>query len=71
MTKFLKLIGSRLMISHRHRTVRQSMIFLFTNILLLAGLIFLIEIALILLGVGDIFIPPTLQITKFLKSIFF
>lgn len=71
MKKLLTLIGSRLMISHRHRTVRQSIIFLFTNILLLAGIVFLVEIALILLGIGDIFIPLTVHITKFLKSLFF
>lgn len=69
MGKLLLLIGQRLMISNRNRSVRQSLIFIFTNILLLAGIIFTVEIVLILCGVGDVFLPMTYKAIKFLKDL--
>lgn len=71
MGKLLLHIGQRLMISRRNRSVRQSIILLFTNILLLAGIIFTFEIALILLGVGNIFLPWTTKTMQMLHNLFF
>ncbi len=69
MAHFLFRIGKRLMISKRNRNVRGWIIFLFTHFLLLAGIVFSIEIILILLGVGDIFIPFSGKIFKLLSGL--
>jgi hypothetical protein len=45
------------MISNRHRSVRNGFILFFTYLLLLAAVVFTIEIIFIFFGVGDIFFP--------------
>ncbi|MFP4162623.1 MAG: hypothetical protein ACLFQB_10685 [Chitinispirillaceae bacterium] len=57
MARFLFRIGKRLMISKRKRSVRGEVIFILTHLLLLAGIVFALEIVLILLGVEDMYIP--------------
>jgi hypothetical protein len=70
MGKMLLLLSRRLMISNRDRSVRQWLILLLTYILLAGGLIFTIEIVLILLGTGDVFIPWTNKIIGQLHHFF-
>lgn len=67
----LLLLGKRLMISNKNRSVRQGVIYLFTNLLLLSGIVFTLEIVLILLGIGDIFIPLTQRALGFLSGLVF
>ena len=64
-------IGQRLVISNRHKSVRRGIIFFMTNILLFAALVFAVEIALILLGIGNIFLPWTRQALNFMNAILF
>ena len=71
MGKLLLSIGQRLVISKRDSSVRQGFILFLTNILLLSGLIFLVEIVLIILGVGNIFIPWTTETLNFLHKLVF
>lgn len=59
------------MISNRHRTVRQGVILLLSNLLLVAGFIFAIEIVLILLGIGNIILPWTRQALLFINKMVF
>lgn len=47
-------LGNLLMISRKHRRVRTTLIFLFTNSLILASVIFLVEIIVILFGIYDV-----------------
>ena len=71
MSRFILGIGQRLVISNRHKSVRKGIIFFFTNLLLFAGLVFAVEIALILLGIGNIFLPWTRQALVFLNTLLF
>lgn len=57
MGKFLSKLGTFIVISRRHRRVRRTIVFLFSNLLFLSTLIFTVEIILIFLGVGGIAIP--------------
>ncbi len=59
MSKFFLHLGRLLIFNKRHQSVRRSVIFILTNFLLIAGIIFSLEIILIFLGVGNIFIPMT------------
>jgi hypothetical protein len=61
----------RLIISQRSKSVRQSLIYLFTHLLLLAGVVFTFEIILILLGVGNIFLPVTHKAMGFISGLIF
>ncbi len=71
MSRFLSGIGQRLVISNRHKSVRRSLIFLTTNLLVFAALVFAVEIALILLGIGNIFLPWTRQALNALNTFLF
>ena len=71
MARNLLEIGQWLIISNRHSSVRRGFVLLMANLFLLAGLIFAVEIALILLGVGNIFLPWTRQALDFLNKLVF
>jgi hypothetical protein len=71
MSRFLFGIGQRLVISNRHKSVRGSLIFLTTNLMVFAALVFAVEIALILLGIGNIFLPWTRQALNALNTFLF
>ena len=64
-------IGQRLLVSSRHHSMRRGFVFILTNLLLLAGLVFAVEIALILLGIGNVFLPWTRQALDFLNRLVF
>jgi hypothetical protein len=59
MAKLFKQIGGLVLFNKRHNRVRASIIFLLTNFLLFAGIVFTVEIILILLGMGNVFVPIT------------
>ena len=59
MNNALFLLAKRLLISKSRGRVRGSVIFLLTHLLLIIGLTFAIEIALVVLGAADIHIPLT------------
>jgi len=50
-------VGKRLLISKRRQSVRGTVIFLLTHLLLIIGIIFAVELALVLLGANEIFVP--------------
>jgi len=54
--KFLS-IGDLILISRRKKSIRKSLIFLFSNFLLIIAIIFTLEMFLILLGINNIFLP--------------
>lgn len=58
------------MISNSKKSVRQSLIHFATYLLLLAGIVFMIEITLILLGVGDVFLPWIQHTVKVFQNFF-
>jgi|LFRM01.1.fsa_nt_gb hypothetical protein len=71
MGRTLLKFGQMLMVSRRNRSVRQSIILLFTNILLFSGVVFTLEIILIFLGIGNIFLPLTTKALSILNGIFY
>jgi hypothetical protein len=60
-----------LIFSKRHKGVRSGVIFLFSNLLAIAGLIFTLEVALIFLGMSDLFLPLTRAAQSFLNGLVF
>jgi len=70
MAELILRIGNRLMFSRRNRCVRRSVILLFTNFMIAASVVFILEVALILLGIGDVFIPLTHNTRDILAKIF-
>ncbi len=71
MTRLFKKAGNLVIISRRHGRVRKTLILLFTNLLVLAGLIFTFEIVLIFLGVGDVVLPFPFLSGDFIKDFVF
>jgi hypothetical protein len=71
MSRFFIHLGELLFFNKRHKSVRSSIIFLITNFLLLAAVIFAVEIILIFLGVGNVFVPMTSSVWKFLTNLVF
>jgi hypothetical protein len=57
MANILYHIGKRLLISKSRGSVRGSVIFLITHLLLIIGIIFAAQIILVLLGLGNIYVP--------------
>lgn len=57
--------------TRKNHSIKQTIIFLFTNLLLLSGLVFLVEIILIILGAGNISLPLTHQALDILQKIVF
>lgn len=51
------LVCNRLLISNRHKSVRNGLVHFFTWLLLIAAVVLIFELVLILFGVGDIFLP--------------
>jgi hypothetical protein len=71
MARFFLQIGGLLFLNKHHKRVRGSIIFILTNFLLLAGIVFTIEIILIFLGVGNVFVPMTSAVWDFLTKLVF
>lgn len=71
MGKLILAIGQRLVISNKNKSVRKGFVLFLTNLLLFSGLVFTVEIALILLGIGNIFLPWTRQALEVLNRFLF
>jgi hypothetical protein len=71
MTKFILKAGHFLVFSKRHKSIRGSIVFLFANFLLLASIVFVVEIILIFLGMGNVFLPFTRAVSDFLSKLVF
>jgi hypothetical protein len=71
MGKLFLALGHRLVISNKSKSVRKGFLLFCTNCLLFAGLVFTVEIALILLGIGNIFLPWTRQALEVLNKFLF
>jgi len=50
-------IGKRILISKRRQSVRGTVIFAFTHLLLFIGIVFAVELVLLLLGANEIYVP--------------
>ncbi|MCX7726708.1 MAG: hypothetical protein N2053_07650 [Chitinispirillaceae bacterium] len=57
--------------TRKSRSIKQTIILLLTNLLLLSGLVFLVEIILIILGVGNVSLPLTHKALELLQKIVF
>jgi hypothetical protein len=71
MVKFFLRLGGLLFFNKRHNRIRNGIIFLLTNFLLLAAVIFTLEIILIFLGVGNVFVPMTSSVWGLLNKLVF
>ena len=71
MAKFFLQLGGLLFLNRHHKSVRNGIIFLLTNLLLLAAVIFTVEIILIFLGVGNVFVPLTSSVWGLLNKLVF
>lgn len=71
MARLLFNLGKLIMISRRQRRVRKSVVFLFTNLLVLAGIIFSVEILLIILGIENITLPIPALTNDFISKLVF
>lgn len=71
MPKFFLDFGHFLVFSKKHKSIRGGIVFLFANFLLLAGIVFIVEIILIFLGMGNIFFPLTRTVSDFLSRLVF
>ena len=71
MARFFLRLGKLLVINRKHRSIRTTVILLFTNLLVLAGIIFSLEIILILFGISDIILPIPFSSAKFLLTLIF
>jgi hypothetical protein len=69
MARLFLQLGGLLFFNKRHKSVRGGIIFLLANFLLLSGIIFTVEIILIFLGVGNIFVPVTNAVWDFLTTL--
>jgi len=69
MARLFLQLGGLLFFNKRHKSVRSGIIFLLANFLLLTGIVFTVEIILIFLGVGNIFVPVTSAVWDFLTKL--
>jgi hypothetical protein len=65
------ILGQKILISNRHNSVRKGFVLFMSNFILFAGILFAVEIAVILLGIGNIFLPWTRQALDLLNRVLF
>jgi hypothetical protein len=71
MGRFFIRLGEGLFFSRKHKSVRGGIVFLFANLLILASIVFVMEIILVFLGMDNFFIPLTHPISEFLSKVVF
>jgi hypothetical protein len=71
MAELLMRLGSRLVFSRRNQCVRPSLVVLLVNALAVAGVVFSVELLVILLGLENVFLPLTSDTLSFLTELFF
>ncbi|MCL2183559.1 MAG: hypothetical protein FWB85_08835 [Chitinispirillia bacterium] len=69
MPNIFYLMSKRFLVSKSRGTVRGSIIFILTHLLLIIGLIFTTEIILLLLGTADIHVPLAGKILSIITSL--
>ncbi|MDR2577588.1 MAG: hypothetical protein LBC70_02095 [Chitinispirillales bacterium] len=69
MANLLHDIGKRILISKSRGSVRGSVIFLLTHLLLIIGMIFVVQVVVVLLGTADIYIPLAGRFIELLQQI--
>jgi hypothetical protein len=69
MWNFIAGIVDRLFFSRRHKSLRGSVVFIIANLLLVASIIFFLEIILIFLGIGNFYLPLTRGIADLLAKL--
>ena len=69
MAELLSRFGNRLVFSRRHNCVRGILVFLATNALLIAALVFVLELALIVLALQEISVPSTRDMVRWLTEL--
>jgi hypothetical protein len=62
-------IGKRILISKSRGKVRDSVIFLLTHLMLIIGIMFAVQVAVILLGTADIYIPLAGKFIELIRQI--
>ncbi len=67
----MKRILGFLFVSRSRKGVRRGIMFIFSNFLVLAGIVFFLEIAVILLGLYGVSIPLTRTARELLTSLLF
>lgn len=71
MARILLNIGRFLVFSRRNKNIRGGLLPIFTNLLLIASVIFSVEILLIVLGIGEIFLPLTTAASSIISRLIF
>jgi hypothetical protein len=67
MANILYLIGKRVLISKSRGNVRGTVIFLLTNLLLIIGTIFAVQVVIVVLGLEGIYIPFIGRFASFIR----
>lgn len=71
MKRLAKRLGSILLYSRGHENIRGSVVFLFTQSILVLTLVLIAECLIILLGINNIFLPFTLPLNLILEKILY
>jgi hypothetical protein len=71
MGRFFIRLGEGLFFNRKHKSVRGGIIFISANLLLLASVVFIIEIILVFLGMDNFFVPLTHPVSEFLSKVVF
>ncbi|MBD3422737.1 MAG: hypothetical protein GF398_21700 [Chitinivibrionales bacterium] len=71
MSEYIIRLSKNLVISRRHKNVRQGVLVLLSNLLIGAAALFALNITLIFLGVGDVFLPLTSEFQHLLARLAF
>jgi hypothetical protein len=64
-------LGQRLLINSNENSIRKGIVFCVSYLLLFFSLLFSVEIALILLGIGDIILPWTTKALEIINRLVF
>lgn len=70
MAELILRLGSRLVFSRRNQCVRRSVVLVLANAFVVAGVLFAAELAVILLGLENVFLPLTGDALAFLTRLF-
>jgi hypothetical protein len=71
MMEILTSLGQRLLINNKENSIRKSILVAISYILLFCSLVFSVEIALILLGIGDVILPWTRKALEIINRLVF
>jgi hypothetical protein len=69
--RFLFRIGNRVIFSRRRKQVRKGLLFFIYHAFIAAGMIFILEVALIFMGINNMYLPLTGSAHDFLGTLIF